>query len=263
MGQTLLGTRRAELTLVDVCLPGQAPETAGVILHDPSSGEFRLRFRRDWEAFAGEEAEVLSLIAADFARKMQEQGAGHWLRQCEDSFSHTLRVSDREPVVVEDLDRAVERLYAQHVKPRVLPFVTHLPLHSARAAAGKFLDNAAVEEEDWIEAPESLRLDPRMFVVRIEGRSMEPRIPDGSLCVFRAGVQGSRTGKILLIERRGVGEAGDQYAVKKYESVKQHDGDQWRHQRIRLISLNPEFESWELEEDPEKFRVIGELVRVL
>ena len=39
-----------------------------------------------------------------------------------------------------------------------------------------------------------------MFVARIAGRSMEPRIPDGSLCVFRAGVTGSREGRLVLVE---------------------------------------------------------------
>jgi phage repressor protein C with HTH and peptisase S24 domain len=40
-----------------------------------------------------------------------------------------------------------------------------------------------------------------MFVAQVVGRSMEPLIPDGSLCIFRHGVRGSRQGKRLLIEK--------------------------------------------------------------
>jgi len=57
-----------------------------------------------------------------------------------------------------------------------------------------------VEEEGWVRAPSKLRLTLDMFVGRMVGRSMEPRIPDGSLCVFRAGVVGSWQVKLLLAD---------------------------------------------------------------
>lgn len=256
-------TRNAQFSLMEACLPGEAPVNIGVVLLDPESGDYRMRFRRDWQSFAGEESEVLELLAEDFGDKMRTLGPAEWLRQCEDALSHTLRITDRETVLVEDLDRAIERLYQKHVRPKVLPFVTHLPLYSARVAAGRFLEDNEVEAEDWLETPDGFRLEKDMFVVRITGRSMEPRIPDGSLCVFRAGVTGSRQGKLLLVERRDVSESGGRYTVKRYRSTKAHSGEQWRHALIRLEPLNPEFEAWELEEDPERFRIVGEFVRVL
>ncbi len=232
-------------------------------MRDVETGEWRLRFRRDWESLAGEEAEVLSSLAEDFETQMNTAGAEAWLRHCEETLSHLVRVSDREAVVIEDIDRAADRLYARHVRPKVLPFRTHLPKYSARVAAGRFLEDNEVDAEEWVETPEGLRLDPEMFIVEITGRSMEPKIPDGSLCVFRAGVQGTRQGKLLLIERRDVSESGGRYTVKRYRSTKQQTGDEWRHATIRMEPLNPEFEAWELEDDAEKFRVIGEFVRVL
>ncbi len=39
-----------------------------------------------------------------------------------------------------------------------------------------------------------------MFVAEIAGHSMQPTIPDGSLCVFRYGVAGSREGRLVLVE---------------------------------------------------------------
>ncbi|MBL8218511.1 MAG: S24 family peptidase [Bryobacterales bacterium] len=259
----MVRTSSAELSVVEVCLPGELPVAVGIVLADPATGDFRMRFRRDWEDFAGEESEVLETLAGDFEDKAREMGVGEWLRQCEESFSNTLRITDREGVMVEDMDRAAERLYRRHVAPKVLPFRTHLPLYSARVAAGRFLEDNEVDAEEWVETPAGLRFEEGMFVVRITGRSMEPKIPDGSLCVFQAGVTGSRQGKLLLVERRDVSESGGRYTVKRYRSAKSHAGEEWQHSTIRLEPLNPEFEAWELEEDPDKFRIVGEFVRVL
>jgi hypothetical protein len=91
---------------------------------------------------------------------------------------------------------------------------------------------------------------------------MEPRIPDGSLNIFRLHPAGSRQNKILLIQRKGVLDETAGCTVKKYTSVKAQTGeDEWRHERIRLEPLNPEFEPWDV--DPEGFAVVAEWLRVL
>ena len=92
---------------------------------------------------------------------------------------------------------------------------------------------------------------------------MEPKIPDGSLCVFRAGVTGSRQGKLVLVESLG-GGTNDRYTVKRYQSFKRQRPDgTWEHDAIRLEPLNPEFEAWELHPEEEKYRIVGEFVDVL
>jgi phage repressor protein C with HTH and peptisase S24 domain len=102
-----------------------------------------------------------------------------------------------------------------------------------------------------------------MFVARIAGRSMEPRIPDGSLCVFRAGVAGSRDGRLVLVEYLG-GGANDRHTVKRYRSVKRQNADStWEHEIIRLEPLNPEFEAWELSPEEDRFHIVAEFVQVL
>src|SRR5205085_2544779 len=114
------------------------------------------------------------------------------------------------------------------------------------------------EEEGWEEAPPDLHPAPAMFVARIAGRSMEPRIPDGSLCVFRAGVTGSREDRLVLVEYDG-GGANDRHTVKRYHSVKHQNADgTWTHQIIRLAPLNPEFEAWELNPEEDRFRIVAE-----
>jgi phage repressor protein C with HTH and peptisase S24 domain len=165
---------------------------------------------------------------------------------------------------VEQFDRALGRLYREKVSSTVKPFVTHLPRYSVAVAAGRFLDNLEIEAEGWEEAPAGLRLAPEMFVARIAGKSMEPVIPDQSLCVFRGGtVTGSRQGRLVLVEALGRG-ANDRYTVKRYRSERAQlpDGT-WAHQSIRLEPINPDFEAWELDREEDRYRIIAEFVRVL
>ena len=131
-------------------------------------------------------------------------------------------------------------------------------------AAGAFLENREVEAEGWEEAPADLKLTKQMLVARIVGHSMEPKIPDGSLCVFRKEVEGSRQGRLVLVESLD-GAANDQrYTVKRYRSEKaQRPDGSWSHARVTLEPLNPEFEAWDLNPEEERFRILAEFVRVL
>jgi len=91
---------------------------------------------------------------------------------------------------------------------------------------------------------------------------MEPRIPDGSLNLFRLQPAGSRQGKIVLVERFGITDQGARYTIKRYASRKVQSGeDQWQHERIRLEPLNPEYQAWDLE--PQEFAVVAEWLRVI
>jgi len=263
MSPGAIKTNRAQYSILQVDLPGSGLINLGVLLLDPEANHLYLRFRRDLETLAeDEDLEVLSALADDLDRKARELGAEALIEYLEATLSASVRISDREPVLAEDFGRAVERLYRKHVQTNVLEFRTHLPRYSLRAAAGKFLDNAEVTQGDWVETPEDLRLTPDMFIAEIAGHSMEPLIPDGSLCVFRYGVAGSRTGRLVLAE--DLGSAGnDRYAVKRYKSEKQADEEGWRHTRIRLESLNPGYPSWDLDPDEDNYRIIAEFVRVL
>ena len=82
-----------------------------------------------------------------------------------------------------------------------------------------------------------------MFVAQVVGKSMEPAIPDGAWCLFRAPVEGTRQGKTVLVQLRDATdpETGQRYTVKRYESEKAAEGDSWRHERITLKPLNPGF----------------------
>ena len=147
-------------------------------------------------------------------------------------------------------------------------FRTLLPLYSLKAAAGYFGHGEAVEPEGWVDATSfGKQLDKEMFVARAVGRSMEPRIADGSLCVFRAYPKGSRLGKIVLVQHRGLSdpETGGAFTVKRYRSEKVVEGEEeWRHEQITLEPLNTEYEPIVLRPRAEgDVVVVAELVGVL
>ncbi|HEY2845411.1 MAG TPA: S24 family peptidase [Bryobacteraceae bacterium] len=259
----ILATQVGRVSIVKLEMPGQAAVTAGVLLEDRASNRLHLRFRRDWDVVAPDEADVLGELELDLEAKAEEMGAAVLLGHLQDTLSNMLTISEPRDVIVEDFGRAVIRLYHELVDSTVRPFVTHLPRYSLAVAAGRFLENQEVAEEGWEEAPPELRLNREMFVARIAGRSMEPRIPDGSLCVFRAGVTGSREGRLVLVEYLG-GAANDRHTVKRYHSTKNQRADgTWEHERIRLEPLNPDFQAWDLNPEEDRFRIAAEFVQVL
>jgi hypothetical protein len=254
----------ARFSILELEVPGSAPVPAGVLLEDPAEDRLYPRLRRDWDLIAPEEAGVLTALEHDLRFKADEMGAARLMAYLEDTLSNLLRISAPREVAVEDFDTALSRLYREHVRSTVRPFVTHLPRYSLAVAAGKFLESQEVTEEGWEEAPPGLTVSPEMFAARIAGRSMEPVIPDGSLCVFRGGVTGSRQGRLVLVEALGRGGNDDAYTIKRYHSEKSQlpDGS-WTHQRIRLEPLNPEFEAWDLEPEEDRYRILAEFVQVL
>jgi SOS-response transcriptional repressor LexA len=147
--------------------------------------------------------------------------------------------------------------------------VTCVPLFTLKAAAGAFGDAQSVEPDGWVRPRTARPLAKGIFVARVEGRSMEPRIPDGAYCLFSAPVAGTRQGKIVLAQHHSIHdpETGGAYTVKRYRSEKTPAAgpdDAWRHQRIVLEPLNPDYEPIVLDDDPERpVRVIAELIDVL
>ena len=257
------GRREGLYVLLAAALPGRPVQNIGVLLVDPETDRGWLRMRERFDDIAdSEDAEVLEALDEDIRARLSKLGAAAYLEELEDSLSNVIRVGERQAVAVDAFTRTVDRLYDEHVEEiRVRPFETHLPLYSLRAAAGHLGEEMPSESEDWVRAPEGMRLGPELFVAHVVGRSMEPRIPDGSLNLFRLNPVGSRQGKILLIQRFGSIDETSRYTVKRYTSTKVQRGEEWEHQRIRLEPLNPEFEAWDV--GPEDFAVVAEWIRVI
>jgi SOS-response transcriptional repressor LexA len=258
-----IGTkRRAYWSLLEIAQAGRRPVPFGILLADESTEGWTQRLR-DFTCFDDldePELDILTELSADLERKAREMGGLRLLESLEDTLSGFFRISERESIVysdAEDANATVDRLFDEHVQRSA----RYLPLYGMRAAATKFGEGMEAGEESWVPAPVNLRLTPEMFVARVVGRSMEPLISDGDLCIFRAGVAGSRTGRYLLIEKFGETDFASRYTVKRYARTGARDESAERKSPIKLEPLNPEFEAFDLTGD--QFRVVAEFVQVL
>jgi hypothetical protein len=140
-----------------------------------------------------------------------------------------------------------------------------VPLLTLKAAAGTFGNAQEVNAEAWVQVP-GRKLMPGMFIARVVGRSMEPRIPSGAWCLFTAPVAGSRQGKVVLAQHRHISdpETGGSYTVKRYRSTKRETaGGLWEHDEVTLEPLNPNFRPIVLRGlEEHEVRVIAELTAV-
>jgi type III restriction enzyme len=151
-------------------------------------------------------------------------------------------------------------------------FRTCVPILPLRAAAGAFSDEQIQpglpfeQVTEWAEFDRAGGFSEGMFVARVQGRSMEPRVPDGSWCLFRPAPAGSRQGRLLVVWARGLsGDEGSEYTFKRYTSEKRpaEEGG-FVHTNITLHPLNPDFTPIVLTPESEgDVRVIGEFVEVV
>ena len=234
-------------------------EPCGVMVADPQANEAAFRFRRDWQDFAGHEAEVLAAIAADLPEKARELGVRAFLQWVDADLSNTFRCGEPRTTLALDLERTAQTLFARAVRSTAKPYQTHLPVRCV-AAAGPLLDNPETDREEWVDV--DLRLSRDHFLARIRGHSMEPEIPDGSVCLFRRYAGGSRVGKIMLLHQFTDEGGLGRFSVKRYLSRKRESAEGWEHEQIRRHSENPDFSEWDLAEEG-RYETIGEFVRVI
>ncbi len=252
-------------SLLTLALPGRPAEPAGVIVFDPETEKLGVKLRRDWNQIASpDDAELLSGMETHLQQLSTEMGARGAMEWLESTLSNVFQLSERNEVQSSALDFTLHKLYREHITTPVQPFVSHLPRYALRSAAGSFGEQIADPNEiaEWVEAPQNLRLSTDMFVCEVYGRSMEPLVPSGSLCVFRKFGAGSRNNKRVLVEDRS--GASNRYTLKVYSSKKQDSGeDGWAHQSIDLAPLNPEFPVLHLEQDQDRYAVLAEFVCLL
>jgi hypothetical protein len=90
---------------------------------------------------------------------------------------------------------------------------------------------------------------------------------DGDYVVFRARPTGTREGKIVLAQYRGIADpdTGGAFTVKRYASEKEaaEEGG-WRHTRVVLSPLNPDYAPIVVSADEaENIQIVAEFITVL
>ena len=172
-------------------------------------------------------------------------------------------------------DPDLREYFAQHIAPfnpqqsfrileekEVKPFVNSVPFYDIQPAAGAFSEAQQASDAQWIGLPEPYKPSRDYFVCRISGESMNKRIPDGSICLFRKDNGGSRNGKIVLAEHRSIhdDDFGAGYTIKEYTSRKEVSEDGWAQQSIILKpqSYDPSYKPLVLyPDDAGGLKVIG------
>jgi hypothetical protein len=156
-------------------------------------------------------------------------------------------------------------------------YVTHLPLHSLRAAAasvpagewGQRAQEQVIETLGWVRVSlRRRRLNQLMFVAQIEGHSMDDGrsgLVDGGYAVFELWPTETKRSPVVLARGAFTDPETGSYAVKKI--VGDLRGKDGRHGYLKLVSLNPDrgrFPDIDLEpNDDSGVTVVAELVQEL
>jgi SOS-response transcriptional repressor LexA len=143
-----------------------------------------------------------------------------------------------------------------------------VPIFDLKFAAGQFSEYQEADSFDHVVLPDHLRASEGYFVARVEGDSMNKRIPPGAWCLFHFNPQGTRNGKIVVVQHRSISdpELGGQYTIKRYRSEKRSDRDGWVNSVIVLSqgSTNDKHEAIVLgAEDAEEMVLVAEFLTVV
>lgn len=153
------------------------------------------------------------------------------------------------------------------VESKIIELKHTIPLYDFYAAAGSFSELQTEKNFIDLETQEEYS-NGDYFACKVIGESMNKRIPNGSICVFKKYTGGSRNGKIVLIENRDLHDQdfNSAFTVKTYLSQKTHTEDGWQHTEILLKpnSYDDNFKDLIItEENAEGMKIIGEFVCVL
>ena len=159
----------------------------------------------------------------------------------------TLMTRGQKACGVYFIDAETRRYFASRIgvgEAAPLPYINSLPLLTLRAAADSAYANldgyfSDVDTVTWQHVPGGPFPRDR-FLVRAEGDSMEPRIRDGQLCVFRRDPGGSRNGKIVLCRIESFAGDAPVAVIKQYRSARRASSDSIGEARAIVLSSENE-----------------------
>jgi len=143
-----------------------------------------------------------------------------------------------------------------------------VPYYDIKVAAGFFGKEALNQQQPmgWVKV-EKPRGITDCFATHITGSSMEPSLPNGSLCLFRLYHGGTRQNRVVLVRSRGVLDPATQesFVVKKYKRITPvHDTEGREQVVVHLISENKAYLPIVLKASKEaQIEIIAEFVEVI
>jgi transcriptional regulator with XRE-family HTH domain len=138
-----------------------------------------------------------------------------------------------------------------------------VPVTTLRAAAGRPSASARIVERlGWVVLDRRTPPPPGQFIAEVVGRSMEPRIPSGSLCLFGPPGPPPYGDRILLVAHASLvdDELGGPYALKRVRLRGRLPSGKVR---VVLESTNRAVKPIVLDVAEDEVLVLAELVRVI
>ncbi|MCX5856847.1 MAG: hypothetical protein NTZ57_02890 [Deltaproteobacteria bacterium] len=122
-------------------------------------------------------------------------------------------------------------------------FTRYLPFYSMESAFDKFGQGRNAGEDGWMEVEIGKKLNKSMFVMRTEGRAMEPLISDGHFVVFDSDIKGSLDGAILFVYGKDIYDPNrsGHLTVRRFRSINA-DAKTGKYQEIILEPLHPDYQ---------------------
>jgi phage repressor protein C with HTH and peptisase S24 domain len=144
-------------------------------------------------------------------------------------------------------------VYGRRAPRHAVPFVDLV------AAAGTLGPGRTVKTDAWVKVDATAKSLPGAFAARVNGDSMEPLVPSGSVVLFRRPGPGNRHGRVFLVQHRGAGapDDGGAYLLKFVDKDPQSDT------QVVLRSLNPAHPPIRLDSRRDEIDIVAEFVRVI
>lgn len=233
------------------------------ITYNPSSNRIEIIAQNYCDQFgkaATDPVELHEYVINIYKTLMYRGAYGTFVYACDENLSKYLR----------DMMHPLETKPGIVILPpeKVRPYKNCVPLYNLKAAAGALSEPQDARQIDWVELPDRYTPSPDYFVCQVKGESMNRKIPNGSYCLFRKDLGGSRAGKIVLVQHRDIQDTdnGAGFTVKEYSSKKTIRGDRAFPEKIILkpLSDDPVFEDIVFtEETAKELKVVGIFVAVL
>ena len=156
----------------------------------------------------------------------------------------------------------------QKLEPQIIERKFVIPLYNFYAAAGNFSELQSEKDFIEIEVDEKYTKSDSYFACKVFGESMNKRIPNGSICLFKKYDGGSKSGRIFLIEKRDLQDPdfNSGFTVKTYSSQKSIIEETWGHTEIVLKPNSNEDRYKDIildEESAKGMKIVGEFVSVI
>jgi len=128
-----------------------------------------------------------------------------------------------------------------------------IPATTLRAAGVALAAGKAIEAKAHVQLPGRRAAEKGAFLVRVVGSAMDPKLPDGSWCLFRAPAAKPAWGHVVLAAVNS-GDSGPTFVIRQIDKKGARGG-------VTLSALVPGYPTLELRSD--EVHVLADFVRIV